>query len=165
MENKPIITAEGKKLSKNVFIILLICGILLVIIGGALAILEIADASQLNDDIIMQYVIEGVAFAALGVLILIFAAPFRKRSDTLLHIYESHVMAKWLLAKEAVKVEYSQIVDIKTKGRGRIDVQLGAPFNKSAFSTLVVFRLDDKNAQDVHKILIDRKGVDSKSQT
>jgi len=38
-----------------------------------------------------------------------------------------------------------------------MDLHLGAPFNKSAFSTIVIFRLDDKNAQDLNRILRDQK--------
>ena len=157
-ESKLLASSEGKKLSKNVFIILLICGILLLIIGAFLAILEVFEAAALNADIVVFYIIEGILFATLGLLILIFAAPFRKRSNTSLEIYEDYVMAKWLLAKQAVRIEYSQIEDVKVKTGGRrIDLQLGPPFNKSVFSTIVIFRLDNKDAQHLHDILLEKR--------
>ena len=160
MENKLLASAEGKRFSKGIFIILIICGILLAITGFFLLILEIAGAAYFEYSIIMLYVAEGVAFAAFGLSILTFAPPFRKRCNTSLEIYEDHVMAKWLLAKQAVRIEYDRIVGSRVRSRGRrLDIKLDPPFNKSIFSTVAIFRVDSRDAQNLHEILRERKNI------
>ena len=159
-QGKLLAQAEGSNLASSTFVTLIICGVILFLAGAFLVGLEIFEASQDPEGLIIFYLFEGVLFAALGGFILMFAAPFRDRAITTLHIYDSHIMAKWLLAKQAVRVEYHQIEDIKVKTGGRrIDLQLGPPFNASAFSTLVVFRVDDRNAQSLHDILRERKKI------
>ena len=158
MENKLLASAVGEKLSKVTFVILMFCGALLAAIGAAFVIFEFIEAAQ-GINITTQYLLEGILYAALGLLILIFAVPFRKRGNTSLEIYEDHVMGKWLLAKQAVRIEFGQIVDVKVKGRGRIDLTLGPPFSMSAFSTIVIFRLDNKDAQNLYEILRERRGA------
>ena len=162
-QGKLLAHAEGSSLAGLAFVALIVCGVLLFLVGAFLVGLEIFEAAQDPDGLIVFYLFEGVLFAALGGFILLFAVPFRDRATTSLHIYDSHVMAKWLLAKQAVRVEYSQIVDIKVKTGGRrIDLQLGPPFDASAFSALVVFRVDDRNAQSLCDILRERKELDKK---
>ncbi|MCL2574164.1 MAG: hypothetical protein FWE34_06420 [Defluviitaleaceae bacterium] len=151
-ENKLLASAEGIKLSKIVFIILLICGTLIIAIGIFLVVLEFAEASQYNDDIIMFHVIEGIIYATLGVFMLVFAAPFRKRGNTYIRIYEDHIMAKWLMAKEETRVDFVQVVTARAKSNGMLEVTIATPYNKPVFC-----RTDSKNALELRDIILQQK--------
>ena len=147
-ESELLLTALGEKLSKTTFKILIFCGVFLVVVGGFLVFLEFYEAAYYQDDIIMFNVLYGAGFGLFGLFVLIFAAPFRKMGSTALHIYKDFVVCKWLLGKNEVRIEYSQIAGMKVRHTALLEMQLGGPYNKAVF-----FRADEKNAGEIFAVL------------
>ena len=144
-ESKLLASAQGKKAARFALVANIVCGVMLVILGPLL----IFENHQLGHGYSDAF---PIVLIVLGVFFLVIAILFGKGTATSLYIYEDHLMAKWVFAKQPTRLEYYQVIAAEATDKAILRITLAEPYNKTA-----VFRVDTKNAQQVCYAVLSQK--------
>jgi len=144
-ESRLLASASGKKAARFALVANIVCGIMIIIIGPLLIFENHQLGLGYSDAFPIVLIALGLFFLGLGIV-------FGGKSATALYVYEDHIMAKWIFAKQLTKLEYDQILGAEADGKAVLRITLGMPYNKT-----VAFRIDSKNAQQMCFAVLSQK--------